>query len=176
MASKAKILKSIQHFDNVGKDIERFEERIRDAIAEPDCSAALIYVLKSKVENYEKKLEAAFSDLNIDLSICRDVWAIYRLDIQKSTTRELEESKPKLGATPSQSRFRTWSDILRAVWTRRFAGSNLCERPFRTSSEKCSKKTVQDVSAISSRVALPKKHYYPGKDAGTINRHRTLTH
>ncbi|GFQ86366.1 hypothetical protein TNCT_519951 [Trichonephila clavata] len=58
MASKAKILKSIQHFDNVGKEIERFEERIRDAIAEPDCSAALIYVLKSKVENYEKKIRS----------------------------------------------------------------------------------------------------------------------
>ncbi|GFV79455.1 hypothetical protein TNCV_279111 [Trichonephila clavipes] len=56
MASKAKILKSIQHFDNVGKEIERFEERIRDAIAEPDCSAALIYVLKSKIEKYEKKI------------------------------------------------------------------------------------------------------------------------
>ncbi|GFS98420.1 DUF1758 domain-containing protein [Trichonephila clavipes] len=60
MASKAKILKSIQHFDNVGKEIERFEERIRDAIAEPDCSAALIYVLISKIEKYEKKLEDIF--------------------------------------------------------------------------------------------------------------------
>ncbi|GFS65116.1 DUF1758 domain-containing protein [Trichonephila clavipes] len=56
MASKAKILKSIQHFDNVGKEIERFEERIRDAIAEPDCSAALIDVLKSKIEKDEKKI------------------------------------------------------------------------------------------------------------------------
>ncbi|GFV69646.1 DUF1758 domain-containing protein [Trichonephila clavipes] len=67
MASKAKILKSIQHFDNVGKEIERFEERIRDAIAEPDCSAALIDVLKSKIEKYEKKLEETFSELNIDV-------------------------------------------------------------------------------------------------------------
>ncbi|GFU57305.1 integrase catalytic domain-containing protein [Trichonephila clavipes] len=66
MASKAKILKSIQHFDNVGKEIERFEERIRDAIAEPDCLAALIDVLKSKIEKYEKKLEETFSELNID--------------------------------------------------------------------------------------------------------------
>ncbi|GFU60872.1 integrase catalytic domain-containing protein [Trichonephila clavipes] len=65
MASKAKILKSIQHFDNVGKEIERFEERTRDAIAEPDCSAALIDVLKSKIEKYEKKLEETFSELNI---------------------------------------------------------------------------------------------------------------
>ncbi|GFX63277.1 DUF1758 domain-containing protein [Trichonephila clavipes] len=56
MASKAKILKSIQHFDIVGKEIERFEERIRDTIAEPDCSAALIDVLKSKIEKYEKKI------------------------------------------------------------------------------------------------------------------------
>ncbi|GFT23701.1 uncharacterized protein TNCV_3511651 [Trichonephila clavipes] len=67
MASKAKILKSIQHFDNVGKEIKRFEERIRDAITEPDCSAALIDVLKSKIEKYEKKLEETFSELNIDV-------------------------------------------------------------------------------------------------------------
>ncbi|GFR24560.1 hypothetical protein TNCT_318581 [Trichonephila clavata] len=79
MASKAKILKSIQHFDNVGKEIERFEERIRDAIAEPDCSAAPIYVFKSKVENYEKKLEAAFSELNID--VCDEKLEKY-LDMQ----------------------------------------------------------------------------------------------
>ncbi|GFX66687.1 uncharacterized protein TNCV_1428531 [Trichonephila clavipes] len=69
MASKAKILKSIQHFDNVGKEIERFEERIRDAIAEPDCSAALIDVLKSKIEKYEKKLVETFSELNIDVDL-----------------------------------------------------------------------------------------------------------
>ncbi|GFT06681.1 hypothetical protein TNCV_1852101 [Trichonephila clavipes] len=81
MASKAKILKSIQQFDNVGKEIERFEERIRDAIAEPDCSTALMYVLKSKVENYEKKLEAAFSELNID--VCDEKWEKY-LDMQDS--------------------------------------------------------------------------------------------
>ncbi|GFV74084.1 uncharacterized protein TNCV_4509911 [Trichonephila clavipes] len=72
MASKAKILKSIQHFDNVGKEIERFEERIRDAIAEPDCSAALIDVLKSKIEKYEKKLEETFSELNIDVDNCNE--------------------------------------------------------------------------------------------------------
>ncbi|GFW16361.1 uncharacterized protein TNCV_4265261 [Trichonephila clavipes] len=81
MASKAKILKSIQHFDNVGKEIERFEERIRDAIGEPDCSAPLIYVLKSEVENYEKKLEVAFSELNID--VCDEKWKKY-LDMQDS--------------------------------------------------------------------------------------------
>ncbi|GFX99333.1 integrase catalytic domain-containing protein [Trichonephila clavipes] len=67
MVSKAKILKSIQHFDNVGKEIERFEERIRDAIGQPDCSAALIDVLKSKIEKYEKKLEETFSELNLDV-------------------------------------------------------------------------------------------------------------
>ncbi|GFW21534.1 DUF1758 domain-containing protein [Trichonephila clavipes] len=81
MASKAKILKSIQHFDNVGKEIERFEERIRDAIAEQDCSAALIFVLKSNVENYERKLEAAFSRLNIDA--CDKKWEKC-LDMQDS--------------------------------------------------------------------------------------------
>ncbi|GFW83962.1 hypothetical protein TNCV_4185621 [Trichonephila clavipes] len=69
MASEAKILKSIQHFDNVGKEVERFEERIRDAIAEPDCSAALIDVLKSKIEKYEKKLEETFSELYIDVDL-----------------------------------------------------------------------------------------------------------
>ncbi|GFR12210.1 hypothetical protein TNCT_62741 [Trichonephila clavata] len=79
--SKAKILKSIQHFDNVGKEIERFEERIRDASAKLDCSAALSYVLKSKVENYEKKLEAAFSELNID--VCDEQLEKY-LDMQDS--------------------------------------------------------------------------------------------
>ncbi|GFW54213.1 DUF1758 domain-containing protein [Trichonephila clavipes] len=81
MASKAKILKSIQHFDNVGKEIERFEERIRDAIAEPDCSAALIDVLKSKIEKYEKKLEETFSELNIDVG--DEKWEKY-LDMQDS--------------------------------------------------------------------------------------------
>ncbi|GFW99953.1 integrase catalytic domain-containing protein [Trichonephila clavipes] len=81
MASKAKILKSIQHFDNVGKEIERFEERIRDAIAEPDCSAALIDVLKSKIEKYEKKLEETFSELNIDVG--EEKWEKY-LDMQDS--------------------------------------------------------------------------------------------
>ncbi|GFQ86190.1 hypothetical protein TNCT_16651 [Trichonephila clavata] len=79
MASKAKILKSIQHFDNVGEKIERFEERICDAIAEQDCSAALIYVLKSKVENYEKKLEVTFSELNVD--VCDEKLEKY-LDMQ----------------------------------------------------------------------------------------------
>ncbi|GFV07254.1 uncharacterized protein TNCV_1312521 [Trichonephila clavipes] len=73
MASKAKILKSIQHFDNVGKEIERFEKRIRDAIAEPDCSAALIDVLKSKIEK--------FSELNIDVG--DEKWEKY-LDMQDS--------------------------------------------------------------------------------------------
>ncbi|GFS31050.1 integrase catalytic domain-containing protein [Trichonephila inaurata madagascariensis] len=34
--------------------------------------------------------------------------------------------------------------VERAVWTRRFAGSNLSERPSRTCNEKCSKRTVQD--------------------------------
>ncbi|GFY31756.1 DUF1758 domain-containing protein [Trichonephila clavipes] len=81
MASKAKILKSIQHFDNVGKEIDRFEERIRDAIAEPDCSAALIDVLKSKIEKYEKKLEETFSELNIDVG--DEKWEKY-LDMQDS--------------------------------------------------------------------------------------------
>ncbi|GFU82419.1 hypothetical protein TNCV_559961 [Trichonephila clavipes] len=81
MASKAKMLKSIQHFDNVGKEIERFEERIRDAIAEPDFSAALIYVLKSKIEKYEKKLEETFSELNIDVGDKK--WEKY-LDMQDS--------------------------------------------------------------------------------------------
>ncbi|GFW65774.1 DUF1758 domain-containing protein [Trichonephila clavipes] len=81
MASKAKILKSIQHFDNVGKEIERFEERIRDAIAELDCSAALIDVLKSKIEKYEKKLEETFSELNIDVG--EEKWEKY-LDMQDS--------------------------------------------------------------------------------------------
>ncbi|GFW89689.1 integrase catalytic domain-containing protein [Trichonephila clavipes] len=81
MASEAKILKSIQHFDNVGKEIERFEERIRDAIAEPDCSAALIDVLKSKIEKYEKKLEETFSELNIDVG--DEKWGKY-LDMQDS--------------------------------------------------------------------------------------------
>ncbi|GFS90265.1 DUF1758 domain-containing protein [Trichonephila clavipes] len=81
MASKAKILKSIQHFDNVGKEIERFEERIRDAIAEPDCSAALIDVLKSKIEKYEKKLEETFSELNIDVG--EEKWEKY-FDMQDS--------------------------------------------------------------------------------------------
>ncbi|GFX73858.1 uncharacterized protein TNCV_396691 [Trichonephila clavipes] len=81
MASKAKILNSIQHFDNVGKEIERFEERIRDAIAEPDCSAALIDVLKSKIEKYEKKLEETFSELNIDVG--DEKWEKY-LDMQDS--------------------------------------------------------------------------------------------
>ncbi|GFV58456.1 hypothetical protein TNCV_4036311 [Trichonephila clavipes] len=81
MASKAKILKSIQHFDNVGKEIERFEERIRDAIAEPDCSAALIDVLESKIEKYEKKLEETFSELNIDVG--EEKWEKY-LDMQDS--------------------------------------------------------------------------------------------
>ncbi|GFY07467.1 DUF1758 domain-containing protein [Trichonephila clavipes] len=80
MASKAKILKSI-HFDNVGKEIERFEERIRDAIAEPDCSAALIDVLRSKIEKYEKKLEETFSELNIDVG--EEKWEKY-LDMQDS--------------------------------------------------------------------------------------------
>ncbi|GFX96197.1 hypothetical protein TNCV_2290851 [Trichonephila clavipes] len=80
MAPKAKILKSIQHFDNVGKEIERFEERIRDAIAEPDCSAALIDVLKSKIEKYEKKLEETFSELNIDVG--EEKWEY--LDMQDS--------------------------------------------------------------------------------------------
>ncbi|GFW75351.1 DUF1758 domain-containing protein [Trichonephila clavipes] len=61
--------------------MDRFKERIRDAIAEPDCSAALIYVLKSKVENYEKKLEVAFSELNID--VCDEKWEKY-LDMQDS--------------------------------------------------------------------------------------------
>ncbi|GFS73545.1 DUF1758 domain-containing protein [Trichonephila clavipes] len=81
MASKAKILKSLQHFDNVGKEIERFEERIRDAIAEPDCSAALIDVLKSKIEKYDKKLEETFSELNIDVG--DEKWEKY-LDMQDS--------------------------------------------------------------------------------------------
>ncbi|GFV31151.1 DUF1758 domain-containing protein [Trichonephila clavipes] len=81
MASKAKILKSIQLFDNVGKEIERFEERIRDAIAEPDCSAALIDVLKSKIGKYEKKLEETFSELNIDVG--DEKWEKY-LDMQDS--------------------------------------------------------------------------------------------
>ncbi|GFX28722.1 hypothetical protein TNCV_547491 [Trichonephila clavipes] len=81
MASKAKIFKSIQHFDNVGKEIERFEERIRDAIAEPDCLAALIDVLKSKIEKYEKKLEETFSELNIDVG--EEKWEKY-LDVQDS--------------------------------------------------------------------------------------------
>ncbi|GFU20621.1 uncharacterized protein TNCV_3785161 [Trichonephila clavipes] len=81
MASKAKILKSIQHFDNVGKEIQRFEERICDAIAEPDCSAALIDVLKSKIEKYEKKLEETFSELNIDVG--DEKWGKY-LDMQDS--------------------------------------------------------------------------------------------
>ncbi|GFS96982.1 uncharacterized protein TNCV_4178411 [Trichonephila clavipes] len=81
MAYKAKILKSIQHFDNVVKEIERFEERIRDAIAEPDCSAALIDVLKSKIEKYEKKLEETFSELNIDVG--EKKWEKY-LDMQDS--------------------------------------------------------------------------------------------
>ncbi|GFV08101.1 uncharacterized protein TNCV_1047301 [Trichonephila clavipes] len=81
MASKAKILKSIQHFDNVGKEIERFEERIRDAIAVPDCSAALIDVLKSKIKKYEKTLEETFSELNIDVG--DEKWEKY-LDMQDS--------------------------------------------------------------------------------------------
>ncbi|GFU06712.1 DUF5641 domain-containing protein [Trichonephila clavipes] len=81
MASKAKILKSIQHFDKVGKEIERFEERIRDAIDEPDCSAALIDVLKSKIEKYEKKLEETFPELNIDIG--EEKWGKY-LDMQDS--------------------------------------------------------------------------------------------
>ncbi|GFV92997.1 integrase catalytic domain-containing protein [Trichonephila clavipes] len=81
MASKAKILKSIQHFDNVGKEIKRFEERIRDAIAEPDCSPALIDVLKSKIEKYEKKLEETFSELNLDVG--DEKWEKY-LDMQDS--------------------------------------------------------------------------------------------
>ncbi|GFT06193.1 uncharacterized protein TNCV_1595901 [Trichonephila clavipes] len=50
-------------------EIKRFEERICDTTAEPDCSATLIYVLKSKVWNHEKKLEAAFSELNIDATV-----------------------------------------------------------------------------------------------------------
>ncbi|GFX52353.1 uncharacterized protein TNCV_4323711 [Trichonephila clavipes] len=89
MASKAKILKSIQHFDNVGKEIERFEERIRDAIAEPDCSAALIDVLKSKIEKYEKKLEETFSELNIDVGL--EINQLSELIIINHCTSKLHE-------------------------------------------------------------------------------------
>ncbi|KAF8797168.1 hypothetical protein HNY73_001462 [Argiope bruennichi] len=66
MTSKSKIIKAIQNFSNVCKEILRIEERIKNAVENADSSDALFNVLKTKVNTYEQKLENSFSNLDVN--------------------------------------------------------------------------------------------------------------
>ncbi|KAF8778407.1 hypothetical protein HNY73_015131 [Argiope bruennichi] len=66
VTSKSKLLKAIQNFSNVCKEIERIEEIIKNAVENEGSSDALFNVLKAKFNTYEQKLENSFSNLDVN--------------------------------------------------------------------------------------------------------------
>ncbi|KAF8795053.1 hypothetical protein HNY73_002949 [Argiope bruennichi] len=102
MTSKSKSLKAIQNFSNVCKEIERIQERIKNAVENADSSDALLNVLKTKVNTYEQKLENSFSNLDVNDSEEKLEKYLEFQDVLFECAGLLENTKPK-NKTESQA-------------------------------------------------------------------------
>ncbi|KAF8791334.1 hypothetical protein HNY73_006221 [Argiope bruennichi] len=95
MTSKSKILKAIQNFSNVCKEIERIEERIKNAVENANSSDALFNVLKTKMNTYEQKLENSLSNLDVNDSEEKLEKYLKIQDVLFECAVLLENTKPK---------------------------------------------------------------------------------
>ncbi|KAF8785882.1 hypothetical protein HNY73_011379 [Argiope bruennichi] len=102
MTSKSKIIKAIQNFSNVCKEILRIEERIKNAVKNADSSDALLNVLKTKVNTYEQKLENSFSNLDVNDNEEKLEKYLEFQDVLFECAVLLENTKPK-NKTESQA-------------------------------------------------------------------------